>query len=58
MKKAQLVSLENNQALTTSRIVADKFDKRHDHIVRDIRSIIEQAEDELGIKRMFVKFTH
>ena len=39
-----LVILENNQALTTSRIVAEKFDKRHDAVLRDIRDLITQAK--------------
>ncbi|MBR0288959.1 MAG: Rha family transcriptional regulator [Selenomonadaceae bacterium] len=58
MKKAQLVSLENNQALTSSRIVADKFDKQHQHVMRDIRSIIEQAEDASKIGPMFHEATY
>ena len=45
MKKSALVVVENNTPLTTSRIVAEQFDKRHDHVVRDIRNIIKQVED-------------
>ena len=28
----ELVILENNQPLTTSRIVAEQFDKKHKHV--------------------------
>lgn len=42
MKKSALVVVENNTPITTSRIVAEQFDKRHDLVVRDIRTIIKQ----------------
>ena len=31
-----LVTTYNNQAVTSSRMVAEKFEKRHDHVMRDI----------------------
>ena len=37
-----LVFIHNNQALTDSRKVAAYFGKRHDHVIRDIRAIIDQ----------------
>lgn len=63
MKKAQLVSLENNQALTTSRIVADKFDKQHKNVVRDIDKLVEQMalesqSSKVSPVQMFVKTTY
>ena len=30
---------------TTSRVIAEKFEKRHDHVVRDIRNLIEANPD-------------
>lgn len=30
---------------TTSRIIAEKFEKRHDHVVRDIRKLIDQNQE-------------
>lgn len=38
----ELVFLQNKQALTTSRNVAEYFEKRHDHVIRDIETLIEQ----------------
>lgn len=34
-----LVVIQNNQAVTSSRKVAEKFEKRHDHVVRDIDNL-------------------
>lgn len=41
MQMNELVVLENEQAVTTSRNVAGNFDKRHDHILRDIDELKE-----------------
>ena len=30
---------------TTSRVIADKFEKRHDHVARDIRSLVDANPD-------------
>ena len=38
-----LVVIENNQALTDSRIVAEKFGKNHKHVIRDIENLIKQT---------------
>lgn len=38
----ELVFLKNKQALTTSLIVAKHFEKRHDLVIRDIRTLIGQ----------------
>lgn len=58
----KLVVIENNQPVTDSRTVADKFEKRHDHVVRDIETIIKQMASvsqspKLG-SAMFVKTTY
>ena len=39
----KLVVIENNQALTDSRIVAQKFDKNHRDVLKAIRELISQA---------------
>ena len=60
MSKNQLVFLENNQALTTSRIVAQYFDKNHKRVLEDIRAIIEQngGVPKIGQSEMFIKSTY
>ncbi len=35
-----IVSVNQHQVLTTSRLVAEKFNKRHDNVLRDIEQII------------------
>lgn len=54
-----LVVVENNTPITTSRIVAEQFGKRHDHVMRDIRDIINTAGGipESGDTPMFVETT-
>jgi Rha family phage regulatory protein len=48
----QLVFIKNNQAVTDSLTVADVFNKRHDHVVRDIENqlskLFEAGESEWG----------
>ena len=39
----QLVTVMKNQAITTSRIVAEYFHKNHFHVVRDIDNLIAQV---------------
>lgn len=53
-----LVFLQDNQALTTSRIVAEYFEKQHQHVMRDIRDIIAQAGDASKIGLMFHEATY
>ena len=50
-----LVFLQKRQALTTSLIVAEYFEKRHDHIIRDIES---QYGDLPEFGEMFHKATY
>jgi Rha family phage regulatory protein len=40
-----LVIIQEEKALTTSLKVAEVFGKRHDHVLRDIRSLIDQIKD-------------
>ena len=53
-----LVFIKNDTPLTTSRTVAEQFDKQHQHVMRDIRDIISQVEDESKIGRMFHETTY
>lgn len=48
---------ENCQALTNSILVAGKFGKEHQHVLRDIRNIIEGMSN-LGETPMFVETTY
>lgn len=41
MNNDNLVLMQNDKALTTSKIVAKKFEKRHDHVIRDIQRFME-----------------
>ena len=41
----ELVTIQNDQAITTSLKVAEVFEKRHDHVVRDIRALISQMKE-------------
>lgn len=41
-----LVTVYNNQPVVSSRDIAVRFEKRHDHIVRDIENIISQMASE------------
>lgn len=40
-----LVTIQNDQPITTSRIVAEKFGKEHFNVVRDIRNLIKDFEE-------------
>lgn len=48
---------ENNQALTNSLLVAEKFGKAHQHVLRDIRNLIE-GMSKIGDTPMFVETTY
>lgn len=59
----QLVTVMKNQAVTTSRIVAEYFGKRHDNIIRDIDALIAQmasVQETSKLRRppMFQKSTY
>lgn len=48
---------QNDQILTTSLMVAEKFGKEHQHVLRDVRSLIEGVSN-LGDTPMFVETTY
>jgi len=52
--KKQKIAKEN-QAVTTSRQIAEVFGKRHDHVLRDIENLITQN---WGVKNMFIETTY
>ena len=60
MKKSALVVVENNTPITTSRIVAEQFDKNHQHVMRDIRKLIDEmgGVSKIGQSSMFVETTY
>ncbi len=41
---------ENNQALTSSLLVAEKFGKRHANVIRDIEKLLNTEDEELNSK--------
>lgn len=49
------IVIENNQPVTTSRNVAENFEKRHDNIIRDIEKLL--SEDPLSFEEMFKEGT-
>lgn len=63
METRALVFLDNNQALTDSRTVADYFGKEHKNVVRDIRTLVQQMASErqsskLRSAQMFTETTY
>lgn len=40
----ELILIVNNEAVCDSLIVADKFNKRHDNVIRDIRNLLKNEE--------------
>ena len=48
---------QNDQILTNSLLVAEKFGKEHQHVLRDVRSLIEGVSN-LGDTPMFVETTY
>ena len=54
-----LVFVDNNQPVTSSRSVAEHFEKRHDHVIRDIETLINSADekDRPKIGEMFYEST-
>lgn len=62
-KNTGLVIVENNQAITTSLKVAEQFDKEHLHVMRDIRTLIQQMAStshnpKLDSAKMFQETTY
>lgn len=49
------IVIENDQPITTSKNIAENFDKRHDHILRDIEKLL--VEDRPNFGEMFKEST-
>lgn len=45
---SNLVYVDNNQPVTTSELVAKFFEKEHYHVLRDIKELLEQLDDDRG----------
>lgn len=63
IKSMKLVENRRGQVLTTSRIIAEIFNKEHKHVIRDIETIIGQMaalsqSPNLGSAQMFIKTSY
>lgn len=56
----ELVIMQNEQAVTTSLKVAEVFGKRHDNVMKSIKSLIAEnlTPNFLGVGNMFVESTY
>lgn len=54
----ELVTVENNQPVTTSKNVANVFNKSHNHVLRDIEDIINKIGKPNLDSQMFYKTTY
>lgn len=48
-----LVIMHDQQAVTTSLILAEAFEKQHKNVIQAIEAKIEPAENQARYKRMF-----
>lgn len=53
-----LVTVYSHQLVTDSRQVAEHFGKRHDHVMRDINSLVKGLPKNGDTQRMFYKTTY
>jgi Rha family phage regulatory protein len=55
-----LIQVQNNEPLTTSLLIAEKFGKQHKNVIRKIEELISQIEDGsiLSIPPLFRKSTY
>ena len=54
----ELVTVYNHQLVTDSRKVAAHFNKRHDHVIRDIDTLVRGLPKNGDTQRMFYKTTY
>ena len=52
------ITIENDQPITTSRNVAENFNKRHDNVLKDIDQLIKGAPQNLGDLFYQTTYTH
>ncbi len=53
-----LVKVENNQVVVSSRDIAANFEKRHDNVLKDIDELIKGSPQKLGDLFNEVEYTH
>lgn len=53
-----LVIMHNRQAVTTSLVLAEVFDKKHKNVIQTISSKINSAENSAQYKKMFAESTY
>lgn len=53
-----LVFIQNDQVLTDSRVVAEYFDKRHDHVLRDIERCKGDLPKNGGVENALIKSSY
>ena len=53
-----LVHIRNDQAVTSSRTVAEIFEKRHDNVLHDIRKLRTEINDANSKAPMFIESTY
>ena len=61
MKTNELVQFENNQVLTTSRMVAEYFEKRHDHLVTTLKELtnrLKSSSPDFQGDQMFIESSY
>lgn len=49
----QFIQIKDHQTVTTSEIVAKVFSKQHSHVMRDIRLLLENCEEDDFTKSNF-----
>ncbi len=50
-----ILSTQNGEPVASSRDVAKRFGKRHDHVIRDIAEIVKSFPQKLGTTPLFFK---
>lgn len=53
----ELIQVKNDEAVCTSLDVAEKFNKQHKHVLRDIENLLSN-ESKFGLVKMFDKSTY
>ena len=51
-----LVHIRNGQAVTSSRTVAEVFEKEHRHVLASIKDILVSAENSADVNSWFVLY--
>ena len=54
----ELVKIQEDQVVTSSRTIAEVFEKRHDNVLKDIDSLIEGSPKNIGSLFYETSYTH